>query len=70
LAFQEFLFDVRISGGGQEGRQPVLASYDVVDDGAGLDDAGLPHERRHAEAALEGGTLLAPEGVIAAVGAN
>ena len=44
-ALQQASFDVRLAGGGQQRRQHVLVRADVVDDGAGLDDAGPADER-------------------------
>ena len=65
---QKLCRDVGIAGGGQEGRQEILARGDVVDDAAGLDRAGPPHDHRHAEPAFEGRALLAAERRVAAVG--
>ena len=42
--------------------------HDLVDDGAGLDDAGPLRHHGHAESALVGTALLAAERVVAAVG--
>ena len=66
-ALQQLLLDVRLAGGRQQRRQPVLVRDDVVDLGAGLDDAGPAHRQRHAVAALPVGVLLAAERRRAAV---
>src|SRR5256885_10241913 len=67
-AFEQFFLHVRLAGGGQEGRQKVLARRDVVDYAAWLDRAGPLHDHGDAESALEGRALLAPERGVAAVG--
>src|SRR6266403_2117334 len=64
---QELLLHIGIAGAGEQGRHPVFAGEDFVDDRAGLDRAGPPRQHGHAEAALEGRALLAPERVIPAI---
>jgi len=68
MSFKEFLLDVRIAGGGQEGGQPIQVADDLVGDGAGLDLAGPAHHGRNPEGALPVGVLLVAKGVIAPSG--
>ena len=60
--------DIGLTGGGDQGRQPVLVGDDLVDLGAGLDDAGPPHHQRHPVAALPVGVLFTAERRRPAVG--
>ena len=67
VALLHLLDEVGLAGGGREGRDEVLQRADVVDDAAGLDDAGPAHDARHAPAAFPVGVLLAAERRRAAV---
>ena len=65
---QELLGDVRHAGGRQQRGQHVFVREDIVQHRAGFDHAGPANGRRHAEAALPVGVLLAAERRRAAVG--
>lgn len=63
------LLQIRIAAGSRdEGRHPVLGRHDVVDDGAGLDDAGPLGQHRHPKASFVHGAFFAAERMIAAIG--
>ncbi len=51
-ALEQLIGDVRIAGGGEEGREPIHAREDTVLDGIGGDMAGPAEEARNAEAAF------------------
>ena len=57
----QLLDHVRLAGGRQEGRQPVVVLDDLVRDDAGRDLAGPADHLRHAEGAFPVGVLLATE---------
>ena len=67
-ALEQLLLHVGHAGGGQQRGQHVFVREDVVEDGAGLDDAGPADGARHAVAAFPVAVLLAAEGRRAAVG--
>ena len=66
-ALQQLVDQVGLARRRREGRDEVLVRADVVDDRAGLDDAGPADQARNAEGALPVGRLLALEGRGAAV---
>ena len=68
LALQQVFLDRGVAGSGEQGREHVLVRTDVVDDRAGLDDAGPADQRRHAVAAFPVGVLLTAEHRRAAIG--
>ena len=61
VACEKFLLDVRLSGGGQKCRQPILVGNDAVHHRACLDLARPAYEGRHAPSALPIGVFLGPE---------
>ena len=67
-SLQQFFLDAGVAGGGEQGREHVLVRTDVVDDRAGLDDAGPADHAGHAVAAFPLRVLLAAEHRGAAVG--
>ena len=67
-ALLQRLLDVLATGSVDQRQQQVLVRGDVVDHGAGLDDAGPADHRRHAVATFPVGVLLAAEHRGAAVG--
>src|SRR5271155_839854 len=68
LALQQFVLDVGVAGRANESLHPVFRRDDVVNLGAGFDQTGPSHHRRHAIAALPVGILLAAKWRGAAVG--
>ena len=68
VAGLQLLDDVRLAGGGEERRQPVVVLDDLVRDDAGRDLAGPADQLRDAERAFPVRVLLAAERRHAAVG--
>ena len=68
LALLQLLDDVRIAGGGDEGREPVEPGDDAVLDLAGRHLARPADDAGHAEAAFQRRALAAGERRLAAVG--
>ena len=68
LTLLQLLDDARITGGGDEGREPVEPGDDPVFDLAGGNLAGPAHDRGSAEAALHDRPLAPRERRLAAVG--
>src|ERR1700722_9327931 len=66
-AFEKLVGDIRISGGGAQGREPVEAGEKSVLDRPRLDVAGPAGHARRAEASLVGRSLLSLEGGVSAV---
>ncbi len=66
--FFDLLDDVRLTGGGEQGREHVLVREDLVRDRARLDVPGPADQARHAPPALPVRVLLAAERGRAAVG--
>ena len=67
-ALQQFVGDVRIAGGGEEGRQPVQAGEDAVLHRVRRHMAGPAQDAGHAEAAFEDGSLGLRERRLTAIG--
>ena len=68
MPFEQLLLHVRHAGGGEQRGQHVFVREDVVEDGAGFDDAGPADGAGHAVAAFPVTGLLVAEGRRAAVG--
>src|SRR5271157_5517897 len=66
-ARQEILFHIWLTGCGEKRWQPILVGHDLVDNGAGLDDARPLGHHGHAESTLVGAALLATERLGAAI---
>ena len=67
MPFEQLLLHIRHAGGGQQRGQHVFVRADVVDDGAGLDDAGPADGAGHAIGAFPVARLFVAERRRAAV---
>src|SRR5262249_45749657 len=61
VAVCEFRYDVRLAGGSQQSRQPILLREDGVDRRAGFDHARPAYDHRYTEAAFPGRALFTLE---------
>src|SRR4051812_39316349 len=68
VAGLQLLHDVRITGGGEEGRQPVVVLDDLVGDHASRDLAGRANHLWYPIGAFLVGVLLVAEGGLGVVG--
>ena len=67
-ALEQLVGDVRIAGGGEEGREPIHAGEDAVLHGVRRDVAGPASDARHAEAAFHDRPFALRERRRAAIG--
>ncbi len=61
MSLLQFLLDIGLPDGRQQGRRPVHMRHNLVRYTARLDLARPAHHRRHAETAFPAGVLLAAE---------